>query len=175
LSHDGCLRPGALGARLEVRRLRPEVVLKRTDQGIILQFAHWEVCVPEDAVDRIPVLHQLLADRRYLSRDNLDKESARVVALLDAQGCFIPEAANELRLRDLLQRFQPIRSLFYSEYYGHPAWEIIRSGRASQAQLVAWVIHNYHISRSAGVIAARMAARTTSLATHYGPSFGKMR
>src|SRR5262249_48356115 len=107
------LRSEAFGAGLEARRLRPEVVLKRTGQGIILQFAHWEVSVSEEALDRIPVLHELLAERRYLSRDNIDKESARVVALLDAQGCFMPELAHELRLRDLLQRFQPIRSLFY--------------------------------------------------------------
>ncbi|WP_456721185.1 MULTISPECIES: hypothetical protein [unclassified Bradyrhizobium] len=116
--------------------------------------------MPKEALDRVPILRQLLAQRSYGSRQRLDRESAGVVALLDAQGCFMPEAVRELRLCDLLHRFQPIRSLFYSEYYGHPAWDIIRSGRASKAQLVAWVIHNYHISRSAGVIAARMASRT---------------
>ena len=142
------------------RMLRPEVFLKRTDEEILLRFAHWEVRLPQDSADRIPVLRQLLAKRRCGSGTGMDRESAGIVALLDAQGCFMPEAVHELRLRELLRRFQPIRSVFYSEYYSHPAWEIIRSGRASQAQLVAWVIHNYHISRSAGVIAARMASRT---------------
>jgi len=156
------LRTQPPGVGSGARRLRPEVVLERTDEGILLRFAHWEVRLPQESIDRVPILRQLLAERRYGSRNGLDRESAGVVALLDAQGCFMPEAVHELCLRELLQRFQPIRSIFYSEYYSHPAWDIIRSGRASQAQLVAWVIHNYHISRSAGVIAARMASRTTT-------------
>lgn len=156
------LRTESFSVGLEARKLRPEVVLARTDQGILLRFAHWEVCIPTESLDRVPILRQLLAERRYGSCDDLDRESAGVLALLDAQGCFMPEEVAELRLCDLLHRFQPIRSLFYSEYYNHPVWDIIRSGRASQAQLVAWVIHNYHISRSAGVIAARMASRTTT-------------
>lgn len=156
------LRAEPFGVELEARRLRPEVVLKQTAEGIHLQFAHWEVHLPQEALERVPILHQLLAERGFSPRHHLDRESASVVALLDAQGCFTPEPVHVLRLRDLLQRFQPIRSLFYSEYYNHPAWDVIRSGQASQAQLVAWVIHNYHVSRSAGVIAARMASRTTT-------------
>lgn len=141
--------------------LRPEVAVTSDGAGgVRVNFALWEVSFPREAVRAVPSLSRLLTDRR-ISRFATDMAGASVMELLAAQGCFLPALGSEIRLKDVVSLFQPIRSHFYAQYYAHPVWKRLRSGAASRGELTAWIIHNYHISRSAGTIAARMATHAT--------------
>jgi hypothetical protein len=125
-----------------------------------ISFADWQVDVPRDALGDAPELRDLAATRR-VRREHCTPSTAALITLLEAQGCFLPTIAGDVALRDVVALFQPIRSKLYADYYAHPLWHRLGSGEASKAELTAWVIHNYHISRSAGVIAARMAMRAS--------------
>src|SRR6185503_20799475 len=82
-----------------------------------------------------------------------------LVTLLDAQGCFLPEPASD-SLADALAAFLPLRSVMYADYYSHPLWTRLRDGAATAGELTTWAVHNYHVSRSAGAIAARRSVRS---------------
>lgn len=146
---------------MEALSLRPEVRVRTDDENVLLEFAHWTVTLPGSAVFTDEALAKLLAGRE-ISPAALSEQSTRIVSLLDAQGCLLPALPEEMTARDVLKLFQPLRSHLYAEYYRHPEWARIRTGEASRGELEAWMIHNYHVSRSAGVIAARMASYASS-------------
>lgn len=139
-------------------RLKPDVAVIFADDMVHITYALWEVSLPLDWVRRYPVIEQLLS-RHISPREALANPIAEpLVVLLGAQGCFAPELKDSYTLREIKALFDPMRSQWYSEYYAHPAWQRLRSGQASRNGLLAWLIHNYHVSRAAGVVAARMAA-----------------
>jgi hypothetical protein len=139
---------------------RPEVALWRDHSGIHIGFALWQVDLPLHTLEDSPDLARLFTERR-IHQSELSSSGASVATLLDAQGCFLPPMTDDLILRDVLALIQPLFSKFYADYYAHPIWGRLRCGDASKGELIAWVIHNYHISRSAGVIAARMATNAS--------------
>ncbi|WP_331319007.1 hypothetical protein [Methylobacterium mesophilicum] len=140
--------------------LRPEVRLEEANGLTSISFAHWQVELPSDELKASAPLLDLL-QRREINPGLVDERVKGLVTLLEAQGCFLPAPPRRMTERSLLKLFQPLRSQLYAEYYAHPAWERLRTGQASRGELTAWMIHNYHISRSAGVIAARMALATS--------------
>jgi hypothetical protein len=139
--------------------LRPDVRLDESDGLTSISFAHWQVEFPSSVLENSAPLLQLVKARQIDPR-SLDGPDQGLITLLDAQGCFIPVLPDRLTARSVLGLFQPLRSQLYAQYYGHPAWARLRTGQASRGELTAWMVHNYHVSRSAGVIAARMAATT---------------
>jgi hypothetical protein len=142
---------------LQARVLRPSVAFYDDGQHTHISFAHWKVEVPSHAIEADESLRELMATRRV---QKVPPEGRGVLALLEAQGCFLPARPEKLTARAVLRLFQPLRSQLYAQYYSHPAWSRLRNGDASRGELTAWMIHNYHVSRSAGVIAARMALTT---------------
>jgi hypothetical protein len=146
-----------LDERLE---LRPNVAISETADNFSIRYAHWELKLPSAAVSASGSLRELTGDRSVAQP--VDHDARGVVALLAAQGCFIPALPQDLSPADVLTLFQPLRSEMYATYYAHPLWGALREGRASVGQVAAWALHNYHISRSAGVIAARKASQSTS-------------
>jgi hypothetical protein len=142
--------------------LRPEVSIKSNDQGDSIRFAHWEVRLPRGTLSS-PSLQAAMSRSVPVSRRQDDPELAGLLALLDAQGCFRRvEALDACSMRDFRRRFDPLRSRWSAEYYTHPLWNRLREGHASRNELLAWVVHNYHISRVAGAAAARCASRPYS-------------
>lgn len=137
--------------------LRPEVSVRASEEKVHLDFAHWSVTFPGSVITADETLGELFQGRA-VSPERLSEQAIGIVQLLDAQGCLLPEMLDQMTALDVLKLFQPLRSQLYAEYYRHPVWERIRSGAASRGELEAWMIHNYHVSRSAGVIAARMAS-----------------
>jgi hypothetical protein len=137
--------------------LRPSVAISEEADGLLIRYAHWELSVPASAVGASQMLRALATDRTVLQP--ADSVARGVLSLLAAQGCFVPTIGEQLQLADVLRLFQPIRSEMYATYYAHPLWAALREGSASIGQVAAWALHNYHISRSAGVIAARMASQ----------------
>jgi hypothetical protein len=141
---------------LRVKTLRPEVTLRGDGGNTSISFAHWQVTLPADSIQRNSALVDFVTSRR-IDPHGLDDEARGLFALLDAQGCFLLDPPNRLTAREVLRLFQPLRSQLYAQYYSHSTWGRLRSGEASRGELTAWMTHNYHVSRSAGVIAARMA------------------
>jgi hypothetical protein len=131
-----------------------------------VQHALWQVDLPAAWVDDHPVVHALLSRRQTKAGALADPHAAPLVRLLDAQGCFVPEPKPSYALRELGALFEPLRSQWYATYYAHPLWDRLRSGRASHNELLAWLLHNYHVSRTAGVAAARMATMGRRPAWH---------
>jgi hypothetical protein len=142
---------------VQARALRPGVVFDEDGGHTCISFAHWKVQFPSHVIKADESLQELMATRRVR---NVPPEDRGILALLEAQGCFLPARPERLTARAVLRLFQPLRSELYAQYYSHPAWSRLRNGDASRGELTAWMIHNYHISRSAGVIAARMASTT---------------
>jgi len=140
------------------RTLRPEVAIGDDGTNTSIAFAHWRVSIPTEEVTNHHALGEFVKSRR-LQIHGLDEQTEGLYALLEAQGCFLPDRPERLTARRVLHMFQPVRSQLYAQYYSHPVWARLRSGEASRGELTAWMIHNYHVSRSAGVIAARMATR----------------
>jgi TENA/THI-4/PQQC family protein len=138
--------------------LHPDVSVSARDGFIDVRFAHWELQLPADAVDSDPEVQSLLARRSAESLNGSTFASA-IRQLFEAQGCLLKGGSSRISLRELFRLIQPIRSRLYAIYYGHPLWALLASGQATKGQFAAWVIHNYHVSRSAGVIAARRASR----------------
>ncbi len=144
---------------LQMKVLRPDVRLGEDGDQTSISFAHWQVDLPSEVIQTSAPLLEFIRTRR-VQPHLLDESGWGLVALLEAQGCFLPALPDRLTARSVLKLFQPLRSQLYADYYGHPAWARLQSGRASRGELAAWMVHNYHVSRSAGVIAARMAAST---------------
>lgn len=138
------------------KTLRPEVAIVDDGTNTSISFAHWQVSIPIQEVAGNSVLADFVKSRCLQAHD-LDEATHGLCALLDAQGCFLPDPPERLTRREVLRLFQPLRSQLYAQYYSHPTWGRLRRGEASRGELTAWMIHNYHVSRSAGVIAARMA------------------
>lgn len=148
-----------MGLVLEAGWIRPEVALRTDERGDCIRFSHWEVQLPRGFVAGHPVLAAVLSGRAPRSAIAAEPASAGVVGLIEAQGGFatlLPHRS--CSRRELRLAFDRLRSLWMSAYYTHPLWERLRSGRASRAELVAWVLHNYQVSRIAGPVAARCAA-----------------
>lgn len=139
---------------METVRLRPEVTVRDLGAEISIAFAHWQVHLPMDATTADDGLRELLAGAPA-DVSKASGTSRGIIQLLAAQGCFLPHLPDALTARQALKLFQPIRSQLYAQYYRHPEWQRIRNGEASKGELAAWMVHNYHVSRSAGVIAAR--------------------
>jgi hypothetical protein len=141
-------------------RLRDEVRVDFAGDGVRVACALWEVRLPALWVASHPRVEAFL--RRGLTRSEVaadaDPEAAGVLALLDAQGCIVPAPLTApVSLRELRARFDRLRAGWYATYYAHPLWNRLRSGDATRDELVAYLVHNYHVSRAAGPVAARMA------------------
>ncbi|HDR7799707.1 TPA: hypothetical protein QCY03_003509 [Bacillus tropicus] len=143
----------------QTRILRPTVTVDKQIDQTTISFAHWKVAFPTEVFLKDSSLVDLVNTRK-ININSIKTSSINILKLLEAQGCFLPAIPGKLTARTVLKLFQPIRSEFYAQYYSHPIWTRLRTGKASRGELTAWMIHNYHVSRSAGVIAARMAAST---------------
>lgn len=143
---------------IDAGKLKQDVSILFDATSARLRFALWETDLPIAWVESHPAIDDLLHRRSTRSEALKHDEAVPLVQLLSAQGCFSPEVKSRYSLREAKEIFDPLRSQWYASYYTHPAWNLIRHGQASRNGVLAWLIHNYHISRAAGVAAARMAA-----------------
>jgi hypothetical protein len=140
--------------------LRDDVRVTFSDDFVRIGYSLWEVALPAAWVAERPDMKSFLLGRSVEDLTAGDPEITAVLELLDAQGCLEREPlVSQLSLADLRDRFDRIRNNWYAQYYAHPLWNRLRQGTASLNELVAYLVHNYHISRAAGSVAARMATR----------------
>jgi len=140
--------------------LREDVRVTFGRDGVRVAHGLWEVKLPADWLSNHADIEALLRGDSTHPDVVSDPESSAVIALLDAQGCIIPRPlTGSVSLCALRERFDRTRGAWYAAYNAHPLWDRLRSGRASRNELLAYLVHNYHVSRTAGAVAARMASR----------------
>lgn len=139
--------------------LRPSVEVRFFERKVKVTYALWEVTVPINWVRSHTSVLSLLERECTAAEASTDPQAADFVSLLEAQGCFTPIRKNNYTLREVRALFDPLRSEWYATYYAHPIWKDLRSGQATRNEVIAWLVHNYHTSRAAGVVAARMASQ----------------
>jgi hypothetical protein len=139
--------------------LRPAVRIAFDEKQVRINYALWEISIPSSWVAESPVFRNILERRQSLANIGpTDGATAGLITLLSKQGCFTPYRSSHYALREVRSRFDPLRSEWYAAYYAHPTWDRLWCGAADRKELIAWVIHNYHVSRAAGCVAARMVA-----------------
>lgn len=151
--------------------LKDSVSIISDEDTVRIAYALWEVTIPREWARAHPEVEKVL-QRHMTSREALQFPEARpLITLLSAQGCFNPLRKARYSLREIKTLFDPLRSQWYAEYYAHPAWQRLREGQASRNGLLAWLVHNYHISRAAGVVAARMAMSNRDYSKNWSSFF----
>lgn len=142
-------------------KLRTEVeVLEQADQ-VVLKHQFIQLALPKPWVKQQPAFGRLLLNKISLSEiRNPDLELQSVLTFMKQQDFFFQSnAKTSYTLSEIRQLFEPIARSWYAQYYQHPLWDKLRAGTLPLNGFLAWVIHNYHISRAAGLSGARCAIR----------------
>jgi hypothetical protein len=144
----------------ELEYIRHAVSVDFTHDPVDVRYGFWSVELPRDWVSSTDGLERFLKGDAPLSAVELrEPEAANLVGLLRVAGCLTSPRKESYALREVRSLFEPLCISWHAHYYDHPLWSRIREGRISRNALVAWVVHNYHLSQSAGVTAARCATR----------------
>lgn len=139
--------------------LRQSVVVERSPASVALAHAFWSITLPEEWVQNTESMTEFL--QRKVPASSVpqdDPEAQSVIFLLATMKCLTAAKKPTFSLREVINLFEPLCVTWHAAYYSHPIWDRLRSGTVTKNAMVAWVLHNYHLSRSAGVTAARCAA-----------------
>jgi hypothetical protein len=140
-------------------RLRDGVRVAAVGEEVIVHHRFVELGLPRSWVDKTPEIRAIL--NREIGADALvsqDKQVNGIVELLKLQDCFFYSRAKaEYSLLEIKDIFEPIVLDWFARYYSHPVWNKLRRGELNLNGFVAWVLHNYHVSRAAGKSGARCA------------------
>lgn len=140
-------------------RLRNSARIAAVGEEIIVHHRFVELALPRSWVDETPEIRAIL--NREISVDALisqDKQVNGVVEFLKLQDCFFHSRAKAAySLQEIKEIFEPIALDWFDRYYTHPVWNKLRRGELNRNGFVAWVLHNYHVSRAAGKSGARCA------------------
>lgn len=142
--------------------LRSSIEVIEGRDVVSLRHPYWQLDLPAGWVATTPGVPQFLA--RQITADearNQSPTSCDLMRLLEGQGCLTFRSDVEsYTCSQAKNLFRAIANEWYGEYYRHELWDALRKGSLSRNALIAWLVHNYHISRSAGVTAARCATRS---------------
>jgi hypothetical protein len=142
--------------------LRESVDVTFGEESLELQHAFWSLRLPRDWLDRTRGAEQFFRKVAPVAAvDTKDPETGNVLDLLQLAGCLTAEHRDSYALHEVRDLFEPLCITWHAIYYRHPIWQQLREGRLSKNALLAWILHNYHLSRSAGVTAARCATRSS--------------
>lgn len=141
--------------------LRRCLAVSADEARVTLHHPFWSLDLPRDWVDAVPGLWAVFSREAPVGTlDRARKGVAGLVTLLSLQGCLsYADDRPAYTLREVRDLFRPVATSWYGRYYRHPLWTRLREGTLSRRGLVAWLLHNYHVSRSAGMSDARCAVR----------------
>ena len=140
--------------------LRKSVAVDYRADCVVLNHAFWSLQLPHRWVSATPGLEQFLSGCAPTSVvATHSPEVTDVLFLFQAAGLLTVPHKNAYSLREVKDLFEPLCTTWHARYYSHPVWKRLRGGELSRNAFVAWVLHNYHLSRSAGITAARCATR----------------
>jgi len=144
---------------MELSNLKETVMVSEDPHALILEYGISKISIPKG--NKYAALLEALWSRKPITASN--KDELKIVTLLVNQGYLAYKVGDELNLKEAKEIFDSIRIRWYREYYNHPVWEQLRKGALNENGLLAWLIHNYHVSRSAGMTDARFFSRTDNL------------
>jgi len=115
--------------------------------------------VPARFVEKEPLFRDFLERRKPIGHLNLKSEgSGNLIQLLIGQGCITYDGTRDAYQMDELEYvLHALIFQWYGIYYGHPFWARLSNCQVSIQELFGWALRTYHLSRSAGVTAARGA------------------
>lgn len=147
---------------MELSNLKETVTVSEDPHALILEYGISKISIPKGS--KYSTLLEALWNRKPINiNSGLKKDELKIVTLLVNQGYLAYEIGDELSLKEAKQIFDSIRIRWYREYYHHTVWEQLRKGQLNENGLLGWLIHNYHVSRSAGMTDARFFSRTNNL------------
>jgi len=129
-----------------------------------MRHSIWELELPAEFVAREPQFRSFL-ERRACIREITSQNSGMVdlVRLMVGQGCVTYDGTKDAySLTELDYVFRALIFRWYGGYYAHPFWNKLNSCQVSIPQLFGWMLRTYHLSRSAGMTAARGSVYSTS-------------
>jgi len=140
-------------------RLRDEVSIETVGEEVIVHHRFIDLRLPRGWVDKTPEIRAIL--NREADSDALgfqDKQVNGIVEFLKLQDCFFHSRAKDAySLREIKDIFESIALGWFARYYRHPVWNRLRRGELNLNGFLAWVLHNYHVSRAAGKSGSRCA------------------
>jgi thiaminase len=144
---------------MEEGRLREAARIAAVGEEVIVHHRFVELGLPRSWVEGTPEIRAIL--NREIDVDALvsqDHQVNGVVEFLKLQDCFFhSRAKTEYSLQEIKEIFEPIALDWFARYYNHPVWNRLRRGELNLNGFVAWVLHNYHVSRAAGKSGSRCA------------------
>jgi hypothetical protein len=137
-------------------------VSRRQSTTVELRHPLWTLNLPAQWVDGVPKARAFL-DRRAGTEDaaGFDRQLDALLALLGCQGGLSAPVLPRYSPNQLRRLFHAVILEWYADYFTHPLWRLLQNGELSRVGLVTWVVHNYMVSRSVGMTAARAAVRST--------------
>jgi hypothetical protein len=145
--------------------LRLGVNVKHLGDFFVVDHSIWSIRIPTRISGQHYASHHLLTNPgSYVSYSSDDP----ILVLLRAQGCLTFPKKSKYSSKEYLEIFNAATLSWYYDYYSHSLWNRLRSGCASKEELIAWILHNYHVSLNAGITHARIADSDKDLsASHY--------
>jgi len=134
--------------------LRKNVHYQFCNDGVEIDHSIWRLKINEALLQHSKAMPLFDGSTHSILFDPDDK----VLRLLRGQGCLSAPVKNLYDSEAVLEIFNAVSLDWYREYYEHSLWSRLRSGVSSRNQLVAWLIHNYHVSVNAGITHARIAS-----------------
>ncbi|RNJ48034.1 hypothetical protein [Methylocystis hirsuta] len=146
--------------------LRPSITCRRTGNRWSLAHSLWEVTFEADSFINPKQFEAFIQRRRPIAALDLnDTQLAGIARLLAAQGCLTYDPNRENYQPDEVNYIVGATlSSWYGSYYSHPFWGGLQACSLTPTQLFGWLLRTYHLSRSAGVTAARGALNSTTAA-----------
>lgn len=143
--------------------LRDSTSVDWSAENVKLSYAQWTLELPVAWVESKPgIKHFFQRDLPAEALSGYGHEALELSNFLKYSGCLTySDNKDAYSWRESLYIFRCLAAQWYGLYYRHPLWVHIASGKASANVLRAWVVYNYHLSRSVGMTAARSAALHT--------------
>lgn len=137
--------------------IKKSVKISSNTELTTIKYALWAIDLPNSWLKKNKLLNSFLCDSIASPNfEDFSEEEKNVFLLLQEQGCIEEPQKNEYTGHEIFIQFERIVTKWYEIYYNHPIWDKLLQG-CSQNTLIAWLIQNYHISRSAGVTDSRCA------------------
>jgi hypothetical protein len=148
------------------RTVYHNTVISRGDDTLVVAAPLFDTALPLDWIEKHPEVEDFLFGR--ISEKELlavDPSHDSLLTSLEILGCLTAnDWPSSFTLKSARRLFRPLQCFWYKQYYSHPLWDSLRHGKLPKSGLLAWLLHNYHISQIAGRVDARLAV------TRLGPA-----
>jgi len=147
---------------MELSKIKETVTVSQDSHALTLEYGLSKITIPKNG-NYSKLLDTIINKKEFKSESEFEKDELKLVKLFINQGYIAYNITDVITLRQAKEIFDSIRVRWYNDYYSHPLWNLLRKGELNRNGLLAWLIHNYHVSRSAGMTDARFFSQTRNL------------